>query len=60
MTEKPYSSAVVTMLDRDSQAERGAMLYPITRVALNEVIDGTVKAVRVFFVSEDGKWVEQQ
>ena len=56
--ELDYSSAVVHFLDRDSQEIKKAMMYPITRVELNEVINETVVAVRTFIVN-DGKCVEE-
>ena len=63
MTEKPYSAAVVSMLDRDSQSENLYMFYPITRVELLAPVtlenpDGLPR--RVFRVADTGEWEEVQ
>jgi hypothetical protein len=58
MNGKSYSSARITMLDRDSQFEQEMIAYPITCVKLLEIDHGEVKVVRTFIVDSNGKWVE--
>ena len=54
------ASALVDMLDRESSEVKKAMMYPITRVALQEVRGEGVVVVRSFVVDEAGHWVEEQ
>jgi hypothetical protein len=61
MSEKDYSTAIIELLDRDSQQVRRGMCYPITRVELLSLpsadnLEGLPKRV---FIVEGGKWVEQ-
>lgn len=58
MSEMTYGSAVVGMLDRDSQTVEKAMMYPITRIELQEFDGESVKITRVFIVNDAGKWIE--
>jgi len=63
MAEKQYSAALLSMLDRASQTERGYMAYPITRVELLAPVtdanpDGLPR--RVFRVGDNGQWEEVQ
>lgn len=60
MSEATYSSALVHLLNRDSQTVRKAMMYPITRIELNEFDDDSLKVARIFVVNDAGKWVEAQ
>ena len=53
-----YSSAIIHFLDRDSETVKPTMLYPITRVELNEVQGNAVVTTRIFVVNDDGKWIE--
>ena len=53
-----YSSATIHFLDRDSETVKPTMLYPITRVELNEVQGNAVVTTRIFVVNDDGKWIE--
>lgn len=55
-----YASAVFQMLDRDSQTIKPMMVYPITRVELNEMRDGQIVKARIFVVNDAGYWVEAQ
>ena len=56
--EIEYSSAKVWLLNRDSQTKKVAILYPITRVELNEIKnENELVVVRTFIVNE-GKWRE--
>ena len=48
------------MLDRDSQTIKPMMVYPITRVELNEMRDGQIVKARIFVVNDAGYWVEAQ
>jgi hypothetical protein len=56
--EVSYASAVFQMLDRDSQTVKPMMVYPITRVELNEMRDGQIVKARIFVVNDEGFWVE--
>ena len=56
--EMNYASAVVSMLDRDSQTTRQAMMYPITRVELKHINGDAIVTSRVFVVDDSGHWVE--
>lgn len=60
LAEKTYSSASALMLDRESQKTTAAMLYPVTKVTLNEFRGDTVVPVRSFVVDDKGQWVEEQ
>ena len=54
-----YSSAFVNFLDRESGEVKTTMMYPITKIVLNDVVGDQVAPARTFIV-HDGKWVEQQ
>lgn len=59
----PYASAMVDFLDRDSQVIKKAMMYPITRIELRNLMSEENPQglpARVFVVDPDGKWLEVQ
>lgn len=63
MSEKPYSAAIVSFLDRGPQTETVKMCYPITRIELLPPLtadnpEGLPR--RVFVVDAQGQWQEQK
>jgi len=60
MADKPYSGALLTLIDRDSQAETKTLAYPITRISLYEFTGTGLEIVRTFVVDDSGRWVEEQ
>lgn len=63
MSDKPYLSAVMVLLNRDSQSESGYLNHPVTRIELwSEVTTENMKGLpkRVFVVKGDPpRWVEE-
>lgn len=55
-----YAAAIVALLDRDSNTIQKAMMYPITRIELQEFDGDAVKTTRVLVVDDSGHWVEAQ
>ncbi len=63
MSDKPYLSAVMVLLNRDSQSESGYLNHPVTRIELwSEVTTENMKGLpkRVFVVKGDPpRWAEE-
>ena len=57
--EARYSSCTVFMLDRETGNVQSAMMYPVTRIHLNDIREG-VNVVRAFVVDDAGRWAEVQ
>ena len=51
---KEYSAASVSFLDRDTNTEKTAYLYPITTLELR-TSEGKIQTI---FIVKDGKWVK--
>ena len=60
LPELGYSSTTVYLLDRQTQTVEPMMMYPSTRVVLNEIRGESVVAVRIFVANDNGQWVEEQ
>lgn len=54
-----YSSVTAFLLNPEAQTVQSVMMYPMTRIELNEIHNGVILA-RVFVVDDAGRWVEVQ
>ena len=55
-----YASAKILFLDRDSDSLEPAVLYPISKIELQEFHYHKIVNVREFIVYNQGHWTELQ